>query len=238
MRKMIVILFCVIMAWQCGYKKKEPLHEPFFRTAETIIDSVFQQDTDSLYPFAAAVRSIKYRQPFEVDSLLSGNSVYKKLDSMPEIHSSFKNDEDTAAKRSSAVDYYTTTRNVFEGHEHYSSSNARDLYDCRAYFQNDTLRISIGSHLGLGNSGLNIWIIRGCFVMMPYSSFCVTTNHSFEPLNVPLWQRLVLDKKIYSIGDSMYGYLSSGSVYYDVMGNPSGQKAKGFFKAVVKKRDW
>jgi len=238
MRKIIAAIFCFVIALGCHHHKTEPSRRPSLKgTAEIIIDSVFLRDTDSLHQFAAAARSAKYRQSFELDRSLSGNGIYKKLDSMPEIVSSFKKEGDTAARRSSAVDYYTTTRSVFEGREHYGSAGAKDLYDCRAYLQNDTLRISIGTHLGFGDSGLNIWIIRDWFVMMPYRSFCVITDRSCEPLNVPLWQRLMLNRKSYSIGDSLYGYLSFGAVYYDAMGNPSGQKAKGFFRALIKNAD-
>ncbi|SDE08425.1 hypothetical protein [Niabella drilacis] len=40
------------------------------------------------------------------------------------------------------------------------------------------------------------------------------------------------------IGDSLYGYISFGSVFYDKYGYPSGNKARGFFRTVIKKRDW
>ncbi|MBZ4188231.1 hypothetical protein [Niabella beijingensis] len=236
MRKAIQVLTVLFIIQGCHTgETPAPANNSDKQTAETIVDSVFQRDTDSLHELAAPIHSMRYWQGFEMSSGIPENDIYKKLDSINEIFSPFKDKGDTMAKRSIAADYYKTTRDVFEGQEHYSSGNVKDLYDCRAYLQNDTLRILIGAHLGFGDSGLNIWIVRDRFVLMPYSSFCVITDHPCEPLNAPLWQRLVLDKKSYSIGDSLYGYLSFGAVYYDVRRNPSGQKAKGFFRTIIKK---
>ncbi|MGJ7032413.1 hypothetical protein [Niabella hirudinis] len=203
-----------------------------------IVDSVFKWDTDSLQQLAAPVYSTRYWQSFEIDDLLPGNSRYKELDSIPEISLPFRNKEDTTAKRSNGVDYYITTRDFFEGQDHYASANAGDFDVCRGYLKNDTLCISIGTKVGFGDSGFRIYMVQGRFTTMPYRSYCVITEDALVPLFAPLWQRLVLSKQSYSLGDSLYGYISFGATYYDVGGSAFGYKANGFFRTVIKKRDW
>lgn len=204
---------------------------------EMVVDSVFKHDTRNLHRFAVSYRDDRYWNVFEVNPCLSAASVYQRMNGKEEP---FKrsNDRSPRARRSSEVDYYVTIRNYSEEKEQYFRNNIGENSNCQAYLKNDTLEIRIGVWYGLGGIGFSIYQCGTRYRSMPYSYDDVIDYRELEPLDIPLWQKLVLDKAGYAIGDSLYGYISFGSISYDEYGNPSGNKGDGFFRAVVKKRDW
>lgn len=207
---------------------------------ERVVDSVFRHDTRNLHRFAVSYRDDRYWSIFEVDSNLSADPAYQRMNGKEENYSFFEgiNDRSLRARRSSEVNHYITTRDYFEGKDHYSQENIREINNCRAYLKNDTLDIQIGSGNGFSGYGFSIYQYGASFLSMPYYYDDIIDYRELEPLNIPLWQKLVLDKAKYSIGDSLYGYISFGSVFYNKYGYPAGNKARGFFRAVIKKRDW
>ncbi|WP_300598369.1 hypothetical protein [Niabella sp.] len=208
---------------------------------ERMVDSVFRHDTRNLHRFAASDRDDRYWNVFEVDPYLSADTAYQWMNRNEEPHlNPFKEKDDRSlpARRSSKIDHYITVRNYFEGKEHYFQNNIGANSNCQAYLEDDTLRIQIGAWYGLGGEGFFIYQSGARFLSMPYYYDDVIDYREPEPRNIPLWQKLVLDKATYSIGDSLYGYISFGSVFYNKYGTPSGNKANGFFRTVIKKRDW
>ncbi len=204
---------------------------------EMVVDSVFRHDTRNLQRFAVSYRDNRYWNVFEVNPCLSADAVYQRRNGKEEP---FKrsNDRSLRSRRSSEIDYYVTIRNYSEEKEQYFRYNIGNNSNCQGYLKNDTLEIRIGDIYGLGWQGFSIYQYGARFLSMPYSNDDLIDYRLPEPLNFPLWQKLVLDKAKYSIGDSLYGYISFGSIFYNTYGYPSGNKARGFFKAVVKKRDW
>lgn len=204
-----------------------------------VVDSVFRHDTRNLHRFAVSYRDDCYWSIFEVDSNLSADPAYRRMNGKEEpLLNSFKEagDHSLPERRSAEVDYYITIRNYVEGKEQYFQNNIGEHSNCQAYLKKDTLNIRIGDIYGLGWQGFSIYQYGARFLSMPYSNDDLIDYRLPEPRNIPLWQKLVLDKATYSTGDSLYGYISFGSVFYNKYGNPSGNKVNGFFRAVI--QDW
>ena len=68
---------------------------------------------------------------------------------------------------------------------------------------------------------------------MPYSWDDLIGMDEKEPLNYPFWQKLIVDKRRYSVGDSIYGYVAFSSVFYDEYGMPSRHNVAGYFRAEI-----
>ncbi|MBO9593311.1 MAG: hypothetical protein J7599_10410 [Niabella sp.] len=207
---------------------------------ERVVDSVFRHDTRNLHRFAVSYTDERYWSVFEVDPHLSRDTAYQWMNRNEEPHlNSFKEkgDRSLPPRRSAKIDHYITVRNYFEGKEHYFQNNIGANSNCEAYLEKNTLRIQIGAWYGLGGEGFFIYQSGARFLSMPYYYDDMLDDRMPEPRNIPLWQKLILDKTRYSIGDSLYGYISFGSIFYDQYGESSGNKADGFFRAVVKKRD-
>ncbi|WP_157098010.1 hypothetical protein [Niabella ginsenosidivorans] len=240
MRKIVIVCLWGLLLQSCDFEKRKSLagRSPAM-VAEAIVESVFVQDTDSLKTAAEPVHSNKYWKQFEVHALLPENPVYKRLDSIEEIFSPIEPSKaNHSVRRSNAVDHYISSRDLFKGKMQYSVKNLKELSNCRAYIKHDTIIIQIGMNTGFGGNGFHILVHDGRYVIMPFYFTDIVYGEEVEPLNVPLWQRLKLNRSFYNAGDSMYGYISFGSVFYDEYGTPSGQKANGFFRAVIKKACW
>ncbi|MBO9658008.1 MAG: hypothetical protein J7527_04210 [Chitinophagaceae bacterium] len=236
MIKTIILAAGLLLLQSCGRKKAGYPGSRLHETAETIVDSIFQRDADSLRLYGRPFYNGRYWETLEVDDQLPANSIYKKLDSTQEIFSGLElpGTTDKTMKRSSGVEHYETSRDFFDGQDHYSRDNIGSMSNCKAYIKRDTLHISIGVETGFGGSGFDIFVFGNMYITMPYHYDDILDSNEKEPFNVPLWQKLVLNKKTYSVGDSLYGYVSFGSVFYNEYGSASGQRAKGFFRAKIK----
>lgn len=148
----------------------------------------------------------------KIDKDISKASVYARLNNQNEIFSVFE-EQDTLMKRTSDVAYLTGGKIDLKD-TGYSKFN-----NCKAYyFHSDTLYISIGIGNGFTNRGFVISYKNRKFYTEPYYSTDIVMEDEIEPVYKIVYQKLILDKAHYKIGDSLYGrieFMSIGTTRYN-----------------------
>jgi hypothetical protein len=165
----------------------------------------------------------------EINSAVFQNSIYKELDEQPELFSALEF-RDSVMKRTSDVAYFTGHRTNLQN-DQWSKFN-----NCRAYFfHSDTLTINIGMGNGFGGSGFIINCKNGRFYTEPYFSTDVVVVGEVGPTYKIVYQKLILDKKSYSLGDSLYGFINFKSIETDNKNNKTEHFGNGYFRTRVGK---
>ncbi len=164
-----------------------------------------------------------------IDTNISKDTVYGRLDKVKEIFSALEK-IDSSMKRTSDVEYLTGKK-INPGE--YSNSKYNN---CRAYyFHSDTLSINIGIGNGFGGQGFIINYKDNKFYTEPYFSTDVIYPGEVEPSYKIVYQKLLLDKASYSLGDSLYGYIDFKSIETDKENNKTEHFGKGYFRTKVTK---
>lgn len=166
----------------------------------------------------------------EIKDSISKASVYARLDSQNEIFSVFEK-QDTLMKRTSDVAYFFTGEKIDLKDSGYSKLN-----NCKAYyFHSDTLLINIGIGNGLTDRGFVIRYKNRNFYTEPYFSTDIVMEHQKEPIYKILYQKLILDKAHYKIGDSLYGRIEFKSIETTTDNRKQEHFGIGNFRAKVRK---
>ncbi len=165
----------------------------------------------------------------EINAAISRDSIYRELDKQPELFSALET-QDSSMKRTSDVSY-------FSGHKlNLQDDKYAKFNNCRAYFfHSDTLSINIGIGNGFGGQGFIIRYKSEKFYTEPYFSTDVISPDEVEPTYKIVYQKLILDKASYSLGDSLYGYIDFKSVEFDKENNTTEHFGKGYFRTKVTK---
>ncbi len=165
----------------------------------------------------------------EINSAISQDSIYEELDKQPELFSVLERHDDLM-KRTSAVAY-------FSGHKiNMQDDRYAKFNNCRAYFfHSDTLAINIGIGNGFGGSGFIISYKNGKFNTEPYFVTDVIYPDEVEPTYKIVYQKLILDKAIYLLGDSLYGHIDFRSIEVDHKQDTTEHFGKGYFRTKVAK---
>ena len=159
-----------------------------------------------------------------VDSQISQDSVFNRMDTEKEIFSF--HERDTSMKKTSDVQYsYDDTQD-----DKYSKFN-----NCRAYFyKSDTLTINIGIGNGFSANGFIIKYKSNKFFTKPYFFTDQIMEGESEPTYKLIYQKLTLDKSNYKIGDSLYGKIDFKSIEYDGFFKKIKHSGKGYFRSKIK----
>jgi hypothetical protein len=170
----------------------------------------------------------------EFDPGIRTNPAYADLDKQKEIFD-FDDDykEDSLAKRTSGVAYYDDEKRDPRT-DYYARFNI-----CRTgYFNSDTLGISIGTNSGFGTRGFSILYFNQKFYTQPYYSDDDIYEGEVKPTYKIISRELILDKRDYKPGDSLYGRIEFKSI--ETSGNNSGRQHEGvgYFRAKIKKIDF
>ncbi|ANI89053.1 hypothetical protein A9P82_06975 [Arachidicoccus ginsenosidimutans] len=176
-----------------------------------------------------------------IDNTLSRNDVYKKMDKEKEIFSwdenmqNSKRQDSLLAKKSSDVKLFEGSPNEFietlfnaSGVAGYASYN-----NCRAYLQSDTVIINIGISSMFTGHNISIRYTNKAFsvkgedwsdVIMP----CKETTYDST-----IFHKLILDKSIYKLGDSLYGFIDFKSIQTNDCKDTLLFRANGFFRTKI-----
>lgn len=167
----------------------------------------------------------------EIDSTISKNFIFKKLDKKTEI---FNRTEkyDVSDKRTSDVTYFDTKYKSLRK-EKYSKNN-----NCRAYyFKSDTLMINIGLGLGFGGRGFIVRYKNKNFYTEPYNwnDIGVEGDSDFEqyPIYKIVYQKVTLNKLHYTVGDSLFGKVDFKSIEINRDSSKIEHFGKGYFRTKV-----
>lgn len=165
----------------------------------------------------------------EIDAAIIQDSIYKELDKQPELFSALEM-QDSSMKRTSDVSY-------FSGHKlNLQDDKYAKFNNCRAYlFHSDTLLIIIGIGNGFGGHGFIISYKSEKFYAEPYLTTDVISPDEEKPTYKIVYQKLILDKASYSLGDSMYGHIDFKSIETDKENNTTEHFGKGYFRTKVTK---
>jgi hypothetical protein len=162
-----------------------------------------------------------------VDTNISKASIYAQLDKQKELFSAFEK-QDSTMRRTSDVEYSTgKAKNVGE-------FNNLKVNNCRAYYhESDTLSIDIGIGTGFGGQGFRIEYKNKMFYTEPYFFTDVVIPDEPAPTYKIVYQKLVLDKPLYELGDSLYGHIDFKSTETDKDKNKIEHWGKGYFRTRV-----
>ena len=161
------------------------------------------------------------------DPKISKATIYAQLDKQEELYSAFEIPE-TLTKKTSDVEYSAgKKRNV-------GKFNNLKVNNCRAYFyQSDTLSINIGIGNGFSGQGFLIKYKDKKFYTEPYYFTDLIIPDEPEPKFKIVYQNLILNKRTYKSGDSLFGYIDFKSIE-TVKGNKTKEHwGKGYFRARV-----
>jgi hypothetical protein len=166
----------------------------------------------------------------EINAAISKDSIYKELDKQPELFSVVER-QVLFMKRTSDVAY-------FSGHKLNIQDDKYAKYNnCRAYFfHSDTLSINIGIGNGFGGWGFIISYKSKKFYTEPYLWTDVIDPGAVEPTYKIVYQKLILDKANYSLGDSLYGHIDFKSIEVDEQHDTTDHFGKGYFRTKVAER--
>ncbi len=162
-----------------------------------------------------------------VNNNIRYDSVFKKLNMLNEFI--FPSDyRDIQNKRSCDILYYTGNLNDIRNND-----NIRK-YKCTAHFyKSDTLYIMIGYSDGFSSHGFIInYINKKFYTKIHSSNDMVSDNNDNLPIYNTIYQKLILDKYSYQVGDSIFGKVDFKIQEYD---NDSRNEynGKGYFRAKI-----
>ncbi len=164
---------------------------------------------------------------FTIDSKISKNEIFKKLDNEKEKFSAFE--RDTLMRKTSDV-AYINNQNPSYDIKKYSKIN-----NCRAYFwKKDTLSIKIGIGNGFTGRGFIILIKNNEFYTEPYYSTDVIIEGEKKSVYKIIYQKLTLNKLNLKIGDSIYGKIDFKSIETDNQNKVISHTGLGYFRTKVK----
>ncbi len=104
------------------------------------------------------------------------------------------------------------------------------------YIQDSTeLVIAIGYNDPFGGSGLQIRFKKQKFYTEGYHFTEISMEDEDEIIQNVIYQKLKLDKPMYNLGDSLYGYIDFKSVEINPFGPRLEYSEKGYFRALVTK---
>ena len=156
-----------------------------------------------------------------IDPNISQDSVYKRMDTEEEIFSA--HETDTLRKKSSDVEYI----------DKYVPNKLPKNNNCRAYFhKSDTLIINIGIGTGFGGSGFIIKYKSSKFYTEPYYITDVIMEQEADPTYKLIYQKLILNKSDYKVGDSLFGNIDFKSIGPNFSGIE--HSGRGYFRAKIK----
>jgi hypothetical protein len=166
----------------------------------------------------------------KIDSNIKKDVSYKRLDTQSEILSFFEKGDSTR-KRTSGVSYFSA-ENINLKDTTYST-----YYNCRAYFdKSDTLSINIGIQSGFGGYGFIIRYKHNKFNTKAYLWSDGDIGQKNKPIHKLVYQKLILDKISYTIGDSLFGEIDFKSFETDKEGRITQHYGKGNFRTKVLER--
>ncbi|KAF2513688.1 hypothetical protein EYY60_05535 [Flavobacterium zhairuonense] len=162
-----------------------------------------------------------------IDNKISRNKIYKELDKQNDIPNHFSKNT-TVTKKSSGVSYYYGERiNLNDKYSKY--------YNCEANFLlSDTLKIDIGYVGGYSGSGFIIKLKNDKFYTEAYSYDDVVYEDETKSTYNLIYQKLILDKQNYKVGDSLYGNIEFKSIETDHKNNRIQHFGKGYFRTKIK----
>lgn len=165
----------------------------------------------------------------KIDNNIPKDPVYTQLDTQNEIFSAFEK-QDTLLKRTSDVAYFTGKKIDLK-----DTAYAK-LNNCKAhYFHSDTLYIAIGIGNGFTNRGFLISYKNRKFHTEPYFSTDMVMEDEIKPVYKTVYQKLILDKAHYKIGDSLYGRIEFMSIETTRDNRKQKHFGIGNFRAKVRK---
>lgn len=165
----------------------------------------------------------------ETDTAIYQNPVYRELDKQPENFSAYEN-SDSLLKRTSDVAYLNEHELELQDYRFAKYNN------CRAYFlKPDTLSINIGWGDLFGGRGFMIYLKDKKFYAKPYVATDVFDIRDIGPAYKVVYQKLILNRTNFAVGDSVYGYIDFKSVETDAASNTLAHYGKGYFRTKVKK---
>ena len=165
-----------------------------------------------------------------IDSNIKKDIVYTQLDKQNEIFSELDN-SNSVMKRTCAVEYLTDKK--LNPGEFKPTANI-----CKAYYLNsDTLLIDIGISTLLGGRGFVVSYKNSQFYTRPYFLTDVIYpddgKGEVEPTYKIVYQKLVLDKLNYNVGDSLHGKVEFKSVEINEHNMKTEYYGKGYFRTKV-----
>ncbi|MDJ1471164.1 hypothetical protein [Xanthocytophaga flava] len=161
---------------------------------------------------------------FTVDTTLSKQLVFRLMDNEYELTNPF--DKDTIPRKT------TSTVTIAVLKDSHDRMYTMDKLRCKASLKKDTLRITIGYADGFTGAGISIRAAGNTFTTLPYQFYDVITGEK-EPIIHIEKQKLMLNKAVYQVGDSLYGHLYLRTIDTDCVK----KYASGFFRTVVTKEE-
>jgi len=149
------------------------------------------------------------------------NNQIKSLSSQKEIPNDdiFEEELDTTLTKSSGVEYVV------------DQSSKIDLR-CRTVILNDTLFINLGISNGFSSEGFVILFHNKSFIVKETGQTDVVIENAPEPKQKILYQKLILDKENYSLGDSIYGYVDF-KIEKTFLNTKTNYSGKGYFRTKI-----
>ncbi len=138
--------------------------------------------------------------PAIIDSNIKNEKIFRVMDSQKEIINGTEIYDSIPRKKSSTVLFYADQKPKTPEEIKIAGFN-----NCRARKKDGKIRISIGFSSGYSGGGYDIDYLYGRYKINPYSFTDVVPDNSPELEFKMLKQNVILNKRFYKVGDSIYG---------------------------------
>jgi|SRR5687768_1173213 len=157
------------------------------------------------------------------DPAISNYPVYQEMQKVKECFNIFETD---SSFKTSSIQYCI----LWENRDMFSCS---EKYYCNSYSKgSDTLKISIGNADGYSGKGFQILYKDEEFKIMPFTWTHNMPDYQLKPVVEIKDQSLVLNKKQYKTGDSLFGKVNFHFVVEE-FGERTEHFGKGYFRTQV-----
>lgn len=138
--------------------------------------------------FSFTIQTDEKSNKFLVDKNLRKNPAFSELEKEIELEMGIDR-ESPKSKRTTRINYM----------------NSED-FRCGSFINKENLEISIYNNSGLEVGGFKIIINKGKYTIVPFSSSDIMPNTTPFKIDIKN-QKLILNKKNFAVGDSIYGYI-------------------------------
>ena len=178
-----------------------------------------------------------------IEKEVKSNSVFKKLNDSLEFKLSRR--DSTGAKRSTNINLEIQINDTIS---YVTKLKAKSLFLNSYYFgkndeelqvkKSDTLAVYIDNFDGYSSEGIKLLLYKDNYDIKYYMTSDVILPTKPIELTKVNSSKIILDKKKYKVGDSIYGFIDIHLTYQNRFSLPQKIKAKGYFRTLIRENNY
>jgi len=178
-----------------------------------------------------------------IEKDIKSNSVFKKLNDSLEFR--LRKRDSIGSKRSTNI---TFEININDTISHITKLKAKSSFLNSYYIgknneklqvkESDTLAVYIDNFDGYSSEGIKLLLYKDNYDIKYYMTSDVILPTKPIELTKVNFSKIILDKKKYKVGDSIYGFIDTNLTYQNRFSLPQKITAKGYFRTIIKENNY